>query len=314
VTDPAPRVLGFALDDLDALGDSLPRYLERAWKVEHETDPADFDEDLTKLRPIFQSHVTGNRVRDHIKTLGRIPGSRPFLPDALFLPVDADRGMVTPEGRAILEVARARAHDRSADLTRISGAVAEFYGGSLRSWLSKAVETGLVPLPSIGFVLFLLINGSIGEQRAMRFPNQKDEEADLAGVVMDVASTFSSHVHGPTIKPKERMQLRTSWVVSQAVRHLGAHIARDSDKKAGLASIWVEGDRIDSLLQAIAVAIHARGHAEHGDVAIAFDAALSVYDGGRVLLGAWGISHERRRQTQHLRENLLAAFDRTRAQ
>lgn len=307
------ELFGFELDDLDDLGASMITYLERAWRLEHDSAPVDLDEDLDKLRALFQSHVTGNRVRDHIKTLPRIPLSRPYIPEKFFLDVDADRGMVTPEGRGIIEAARVSAEERAATAATIANAVALFYGESLRTWMAKSVETGLVPLPSVGFAIFLLINGSIGEPRAMRFPNQQDEEADLAKVVMTVASTFSSTLHGPPIKPKERTQLRTSWVVSQAVRHLGRNITRGSDKKTGVASIWVEADHVDALLDDISIAIRARGKAEDADVEAAFDAAAAEYESGRVILGAWGISHERRRQTQQLRQGLLDAFQRARS-
>lgn len=306
----ADTFFGFPLDELTTENPRALRYLIRAWIAEHGTEPTDFDEDLEKLRPLFHSHVTGNRVRDRVKTLDRIPQSRPYIPDVFFLPIDSERGLVTPEGRALIETTRDNNSDPSpADAV---AAVARFYGDSLRAWMAKSVETGLVPLPSVGFVIFLLINGSVGPERAMRFPSKQDEEADLARVVMDVASTFSSSVHGPAIKTKERAQLRTSWVVSQAVRHLGKRLTRDSDRRTGLASIWVEEEQIPQLLTDIAIAIHARGRATPEDVAAAFDAAVAHYQQGRVILGAWGISHERRRHTQQLREGLLEATYRVR--
>lgn len=301
-----------SLDEVDAYGAPMLAYLQRAWQLEHDSSPVDFDEDLDKLRPLFQSHVTGTRVRDHIKTLPRNPLPRPFIPDVFFLNVDSERGIVTPEGRALIDIAGVPAEERANRAAALSNSVALFYGHSLRTWMAKSIETGLVPLPSVGFVIFLLINGSLGEERAMRFPNHKDEEDALAGVIMNVASTFSTTLHGPAIKPKERAQLRTSWVISQAVRHLGRSITRGPEKRTGVATIWVDPDGVSPLLEDIARAIHAR-KAEPADVEAAFDAAVDEYDRGRVLLGAWGISHERRRQTQQFRDGLLEAYFRTRS-
>lgn len=172
----ADTFFGFPLDELTTENPRVLRYLIRAWIAEHGTEPTDFDEDLEKLRPLFHSHVTGNRVRDRVKTLDRIPQSRPYIPDVFFLPIDSERGLVTPEGRALIETTRDNNSDPSpADAV---AAVARFYGDSLRAWMAKSVETGLVPLPSVGFVIFLLINGSVGPERAMRFPSKQDEEAE----------------------------------------------------------------------------------------------------------------------------------------
>lgn len=302
---PTDAFFGFPLTELTIDDPRIVRYLARAWAIEHGAEPSDFTDDLDKLRPLFHSHVTGTRVRDHVKALNRIPLSRPFIPDIFFLAVDSERGLVTPEGRALIEAART---DATISPTDTVTAIAQFYGESLRSWMGKSVETGLVPLPSVGFAIFLLINGSVGTERAMRFPNNQDEEADLASVVMSVASTFSTTVHGPAIKTKERAQLRTSWVVSQAIRHLGRGLTRDTDKRTGLASIWIEQDRVPDLLTEIAIAIRARDKTSHTDLAAAYDAAVAEYERGRVILGAWGISHERRRHTQQVRNDLLDAF------
>ena len=305
-------LFGTSLDEVEVFGAPMLAYLERAWQLEHDSTPVDFEEDLERLRTVFQSHVTGTRVREHTKTLPRNPLPRPFIPDIFFLSVDADRGMVTPEGRALIDVAHVAPEDRAGRAAMLSNSVALFYGDSLRTWMAKSIETGLVPLPSVGFAIFLLINGSLGEERAMRFPNQKDEEDALASVIMNVASTFSTTLNGPAIKPKERAQLRTSWVISQAVRHLGRSITRGPDQRTGVATIWIDEDRITPLLEDIARAIHAR-KAEPAEVEAAFDAAIDEYDRGRVLLGAWGISYERRRQTQQLRDGLLEAYFRTRS-
>ncbi|WP_152926108.1 hypothetical protein [Microbacterium sp. GCS4] len=302
-------MFGFPLHELAEDDSRIVRYLTRAWTTEHGAPPFDLEDDLDKLRPLFQSHVTGTRVREHVKALTPVPMSRPFIPEVFFLAVDADRGLVTPEGRALIEAAQDPTTGQAAGLVNT---IAQFYGESLRAWMAKSVETGLVPLPSAGFAMFLLINGSIGQQRAMVFPREKHEEADLATVIMDVASIFSTTVHGPAIKPKERAQLRTSWVVSQAVRHLGTSLSRGSDRKTGLASIWIEEDHTTTLLNDISVAIRARSRATPSDIEAAFDAAVAEYERGRVILGAWGISHERRRQTQQIREDFLEAFYRVR--
>lgn len=304
-----PLFFGFPLHELAEDDSRIVRYLTRAWTNEHGTPPSDLDEDLDKLRPLFQSHVTGTRVREHVKSLKPLRMSRPFIPEVFFLAVDADRGLVTPEGRALIEAAQDQTEPQAASLV---DTIAQFYGDSLRAWMAKSIETGLVPLPSAGFAMFLLINGSVGQQRAMQFPSEKHEEADLATVIMDVASIFSTTLHGPAIKAKERVQLRTSWVVSQAVRHLGNSMSRGSDRKTGLASIWVEEDHTNALLSDISVAIRARSRATHSDVEAAFDAAVAEYERGRVILGAWGISHERRRQTLQIREDFLEAFYRVR--
>lgn len=307
------RAFGFDLSELESSSSTtLIRYLERAWAIEHGAEPLDLQEDLERLRPIFQSHVTGSRVRDHIKTLPRIPLARPFIPHTLFIAVDSDRGIVTPEGRAVIELVRSEMSGRRSDLAEVAQEVAEFYGESLRSWIGKAVETGLVPLPSAGFAVFLLVNGSVGEMNAMRFPNLKDEELDLAAIVMNVASAFSTGVQGPPIQEKEKTQLRTSWVISQAVRHLGGNLTRGSGSNGGVASIWVEEGRVNAVLTEIVGAVRAREKATRADLERAFNDALKAYESGRVLLGAWGISHERRRSTEELRTQLLAAFDRVR--
>jgi hypothetical protein len=302
-SDDTQSLYGLALKDVAAGGfPALVDYLARAWQVEHGIEFDDLEDDFDKLQRVFQSHVSGKGLRDHVKSLGSLNEQRPYVPEPLIIAVASNQAIVTPEGRVVLEASRAGTRWSEADDLRCASKLAVFYGESLRGWISRASESGLLPTPSAGFVVFLMINGSVGPERAMRFPNNAAEETELAEIVMGVASSFSEGIGGPAIGAKERMQLRTSWVISQATRHLGRYITRGARDSSGVGSIWLE-EPIAGLVDALAVSIKARGVGVQ-EFGAAFEAALSQYEHGRQALSAWRIGHERQRQTDEIRSSL----------
>lgn len=230
-------------------------------------------------------------------------GLRPPIPEELFIPVGPDRGIVTPEGRVLLEI---MAHP-DINLLGLTSRIVRFYAEPQRRWMHKVVDVGLDLRPqTIGFALFLLINGSVGAEAALIIPSGADDEYRLADTVMSVVDAFS-RTYGNPVSERERTRLRSNWIISEAHRQLPGLVHLVTRGKTG--NCYVTAHAEERLLSALADSLAARDDATTPEkVQTSTTSMARAYSRVRPLLKSWGLSWERPEHTTHCLERLGQRF------
>ena len=291
--------------------DVLKTFLENAWRAQFGRPPSTLSVDLEELSNLYRSHVQAKRVRDAAEDLGTVAGGRPVLPAAIFVPVDESRGFVTPEGRVLLELLE-RVSDGSIHVvTKDSmlaayAMIAEFYGGDQRRWMRKEVAGGNVRPASIGFAVFLLINNSISESRALLLPSsQRDEEA-LARTILPVVSEFSVRIGGSPVKARESERLRSNWIVTETKRQLPRFVSRSDEQS--VVRYWIESASEPELVKELGQLIARRRSLDIVMLQDALERSLEAYELARPMLASWDLSHERAGHTREVFSGITDAY------
>src|SRR3954447_14997280 len=81
----------------------LVDFLRDAWRAQYAQDPSTLSADLDRLADVFRSHASPKRLRAAASALRPARGRPVHLPRQVYVPVDDQRGFVTPEGRVLLE-------------------------------------------------------------------------------------------------------------------------------------------------------------------------------------------------------------------
>jgi hypothetical protein len=298
---------GFDPDERTA----IVEYLRDAWRAQYRREPSTLSVDLETLDDLFRSHVQAKRLRTAAEELGPIKARRPLLPEAVFVPVDEQRGFVTPEGRVLLdELMRSESAGPTTlsrdDLLSATALIADFYGRRQRQWMHKELSGGNLRPGTLGFILFLLINNSIGQQNSLLLPSSQSEEAALAGRILPVINAFVVGVGGSPAKPRESERLRSNWIITEAKRQMGSDIVRlDQDKTV---RFWIEGDRETSVVDELGRHLAKRKGITVASLERTLDRTVEAYDEARPLLTSWGLAHERAAHTRQVREALLTSY------
>ena len=292
---------------------AIRMYLRSAWRAQYGRMPSTLSADLETLKGLFRSHVLAKRLRDAAEDLNIIAARRPILPEAIFVAVDDDRGFVTPEGRVLLdELERAEqssAHIINRDtLIDAYALIADFYGGSHRQWMRKELTGGNLRPATLGFAIFLLINNSLGSNRALLLPSSIEEEHMLAGRILPVVSEFSTSIGGSPVRQRETERLRSNWIITETKRQLGPYIARVDDGRT--VKFWIEEERENGLIDELGRQLARRKLLSVSELQSALDKTLIKYDVARPMLTSWGLAHERSGHTAKVVNELTKAFTR----
>jgi hypothetical protein len=288
-------------------------YLRGAWRAQYGRPPSTLSVDLEALADLFRSHVQAKRLRAAAEQLGVISERRPLLPEAVFVPVDEQRGFVTPEGRVLLDELERSDESAGHVLTRdallaASALIADFYGSRQRQWMRKELTGGDVRPGTLGFAVFLLINSSVGAPRALLLPSSQADEEALAGRVLPVINAFTVAVGGNPVKPRERERLRSNWIITEAKRQMGRYISRVDDDRT--VRLWIEDERESDLIDELGRQLARRKALSAASVGEALDQTLSEYNQARPVLTSWGLAHERAGHTRWVFDALTIAYTR----
>lgn len=292
--------------------DALRIYLRKAWLAQYGQSPSTLSGDLAILEGLFRSHILGKRLRDAAEGLNIIAAKRPpSLSEAVFVPVDDDRGFVTPEGRVLLEqldhAANVAEQVMSRDaLVESYALIAEFYGESHRRWMRKELVGGDARPATLGFAVFLLINNSVGYEHALMLPSSLEEEQALAAQILPVVSEFSSSIGGSSVRQRETERLRSNWIVTEAKRQLGSSIARSDESHA--IKLWVDKSREAELVEELGRQLARRRSLTASGLGDALDNTLRRYELARPMLASWGLAYERAGHTSRLFADMERAF------
>lgn len=293
--------------------ESIADYLRAAWRAQYGRSVSTLSVDLETLGDLFRSHVQAKRLRAAAEGLSPISERRPLLPEAIFVAVDEQRGFVTPEGRVLLdELERASAGEGlilSRDsLLGASAVIADFYGTRQRQWMRKELTGGDVRPGTFGFLVFLLVNNSVGKDRSLLLPSAQSDEEALAGRILPVINAFTTGVGGSPVKPRERERLRSNWIITEAKRQMGSLVDRADEDRA--VRYWVEPRQEQALIDELGRQLAGRKGLTLEALENALDLTMEAYDAARPSLTSWGLAHERTNHTRQVREALLTAFTR----
>jgi hypothetical protein len=288
---------------------ALESYLVAAWIAQTRKLPAGLDSDLALLAGFFAPTSTSRRLRAGIAGLQKLSAQRPaLLTDEIFLESPSGRGLVTPEGRVLLHLL-AKHGSREAVLFNLEEiawayrAVADLYRawGRFRLIEALGIKESALRLSVVGFNLALLVNGSIGEERAFPVPAEESEEQELSGIIGPIIDAFVE-VLRPRRKRRESFRLRGGWVLTETSRHLSAFVSFTS------GAIWIRQNRQRPLVDRLGNELARDKGRALSDIAHAFDALLLAYGRARPALSARAVGHERSAQTRIIKERLLVAF------
>lgn len=289
-------------------------FLRSAWKAQFGRSPSTLTGDIDRLKDMFKTGASAKRLRETVSALAMVMGPRIELPAEVFVPTGDKRGLVTPEGRILLEeLVRMREADElvlSRDaVARANAKAASTYGAWQREWLAQQVTgTGLRP-GSYGFVLFLLVNGSVDRSRGLPLPAAGDRERQLAQSVAPVIDAFAKAIGGKPMSAREASRLRSNWRVTEARRQLFGRVMREDADNDAL--FWI-GDE-DATINDIARRLAGRSDLTLDRLERASRLAVEAHAEARPALSAMGVAHDRRAHTERVLRRLLERFTAERA-
>jgi hypothetical protein len=296
---------GLDLDELTELED----FLREAWQAQYGQPPSTLSADFERLRELFKTGASGKRLRDAAAALPRLSRRPASVSDDVFFAVGEHRGLVTPEGRALLEQLGLIRENSDRVLTRdamlqASTTVSSAYGNWQRAWLTQQLGKASLRPGTYGVVLLLLLNGSVTRETALRLPSLADEERALAQVLVPVIDAFATELGGHETSAREAERLRSNWRLTEARRHL-YELVRVQDEH-GDAFVWVqdEGKTVALLAERLA----ARRDLDLDTLHTALDAAADAYVAARPKLATWGVAHDRTNHTRHVLSRIESQF------
>jgi hypothetical protein len=271
--------------------------------------------DLRALKRFFDPVATGARIRRELETLPPAPASARLLGPPLALPVQTGKLLVTPEGRISLGLLRDVLVADDDPVTLEPSAIADGHVQLVelyRSWClhrlnqTMSLLTGHAEplrIPSIGFLVVLLVNQSIGPERALPGKDELDKIRVVEEAVLESAAAFARtlDVSQRGLRP-DRESLYRGWWAGEARRRLSGAL----EIKNG---IHIRKDGGEEVLNLVAREL-ARRAIDRAAVAAAFDALVYELRQREPELAQFGLAFEHPPDTRRLREHLLSAFDR----
>jgi hypothetical protein len=261
--------------------------LEESWVSLAGAGPGPLGADLRSLQSIFGQGASARALRASLRESSG-------LADALGLPEGAllrvgDQEVITPEGRILLDCLHQLRRSSSRVLTdsQVANALSmaiEVRSTWYREWALRQVSSNASP-PVLGAAVFLLVNGSVGIDRALLLPNSESADRALGDVILPIISDFSEHLGGR--RPTAGTGVRSHWVFTQLTRIFYRDIARSSTD-AG-TTVFVERDREERLIDDLR---HRLDRQDAQSVARALESILQAYRTRRGRLISLGVAHE----------------------
>jgi hypothetical protein len=187
--------------------------------------------------------------------------------------------------------------------------LAEFYSAPRRAWMSKTFEGGDLRPATLGFLVFLLMNGSVGPEQAFRIPDQEADERRVALSVVPVVNAFVEGIGGKPLQDREASQLSGNWAVTESRRQLPGLVRHLEGPKRRVERIYIEAGRSEAVIAAIARSLRRRPRLDAAVLGAALAETEAEYSNARPSLRAWGLSWESADATNRLTQSILRAFE-----
>jgi hypothetical protein len=295
----------------------VQRVATEAWELQAGRPPAEIEEDLEALASWFHPKLRGATLRAKLGDLEPLTLPPSGVPPLVLLPCGEGRGLLTPEGRAWLEVStkpRSRTNGQlvySAEQGRtLEARLLVLYRDWSRHRLQDVIEKqtggGSPMLPTaVALVLLLLVNGSLEKGRAIRRVRAPEAQARIDGVVADVIGAFADSLARPSSRGRspEQFSLWSGYPLTEARRRLAGLLILDPEEGAIYLAPGSEERVVDFLAQDLS---RRRGLGVER-LEKAFDALVDTYRRRLPDLSALGSGFERVGRTEALRERLSQA-------
>lgn len=293
----------------------LRELLDELWGDAVRSLPGDLDEDLDLLRKRFFDPVAqGKRLRAELVSLPLRPSARE-LPEPLRMMIDEERAVITPEGRAAMDLlvppggpnqgSVVLDEARAADLELV---LLEHYRAWTRHRIRQVIgllgDEALRP-PVIGVLLTLLVNRSIGRARAVLRYVEGPERDAIDEAFREPVGRFANAIDPRQSRSLAKERLISGWTLHEVTRRYPAAIRIEEDD--GLSRVYVVDGSEEVLLDAVARAL-ARKHVGLATAGRGFDELVESLRAQGPKLAAYGMLFERPGETARLREELLEAL------
>jgi len=296
--------------------------LEEMWKATIGSPPGELGSDLDKCKQWFDPVAQGKRLRHDITQLQELPSNLADPGPPFTILVGPGKRLVTPEGRCALELLSRLESEgphiiTDAQLTPYERRLGLLYRSWSRHRLQSVVNLLMgkdkpLQIPAAGVVLTLLVNRSTAEERALtRFSSGSPKD------LVDRAFFNSVEAFVRILTPGRKAttnnpRLLSGWMLGEARRRLGESLVVLDSKGVEDRKVWISSGTEDMVVDIVARDL-ARGHRPKVTLELlgsAFDALVDSLRRELPTLAAFGLVHERPRDTQQLRENLLFSFRR----
>lgn len=270
-------------------------FLGRAWRNQTGAAPEELGTDLASLRRWFNPLATGQRLRREIASLPLLVEVRTpdGLGDPFTLQVGESQYLVTPEGRCLmklLEDARPSG-DRQVTLGSPDETI-ELLLDVYRSWsqqklrqvvdLQRGKAAPMLP-QALGVILFLLINNSVGEERALKVQTTPREMRLLDLAEGEIVAAFADAL-APSSRGRQRSQdmysLKSGYALTEARRRLGGDLVIDAGK------VYLANGSEARVIRRVAEEISRRDAGESARLNDAVNAMVKTYNEHRPVLAS----------------------------
>jgi hypothetical protein len=241
----------------------------------------------------------------------------PFIVD-----VGEGRLLASPEGRALLIVLgrlleAAEPDQQTIQLTwaitdRADAKLLELYRGWSRQRLDSviALRRGQAApmLPAaVGQVLFLLVNGNIGAERALHRPPQDGVRAEADAALADIAGAFEKALELPNGAQRSggAYSLYGGYGLTEARRRLGDDLTTDP--------VYLADGSRERVLLRLGSELARRPGLEENTIEKAITRLVQAYSRRRPVLASYGLARGAPGTGKEITNMLLAAFRRARS-
>jgi hypothetical protein len=285
----------------------IGQVLGHLWLLQMASVPDDFKNDLLSLGRFFDPATTGGRLRKELSQLQSVDESltttlEPYM-DTLALQVGHGRWLVTPEGRAFLEIARVAGRDvgeYEGVVAQLADVYSDWAQGKARAAAALLRGDGPPMRPmSLGLLMFLVVNRNTGLRP---LPKPATVESEGGGPFAEALDSIVGSFAAPLVElppTRNREESVLGWPLSEARRRLPAEV-RLADY-----GVWIEEEEIGYVVSFVASDLVARRGFAVWKVEAAFDSLQLSIHNHRGILAAYSALNERSSFTIRVRSLLL---------
>lgn len=300
-----------------AAAEELLESLEALWLAQIGVEPGELLGDLEALKRWFDPIASGERLRKALATVPVASDGSPLQPPHIYR-AGPDRVLITPEGRAAIEILRA-AFSAATSLTKpetllldmtsvdsVANALAKVYRSWSRRRLDGVVgllrhETATLRPGAAGLLLVLLINRNTAKERALPRPKNPQQRMAVETAIREPALAWASAFTGRRASGAG-MDLYRGWAVGELARRLGSTIHLGF----GECGIYIDEDAVPVARQRLLDDLEKRPVRSRQRIPGSWSALMDAYRRSRPKLASLGLAFERPSTTQDLERQVLA--------
>jgi hypothetical protein len=286
------------------------------WERQMGKSPGEFIADLDSLKLFFDPLARGERLRKLIANLPPLPLTQSRLIRAPLVLKNKQEALVTLEGRVAIEVLSQLLERGSSDPLIISAdsvcAYERYAADRYRAWSMRRIEdvvrlmsgqAGALGIPSIGWLLFLLVNGSRSPDTALRLNDLSDlDQEKLEFAVRRIVASFSNAL-APGNRDDRHFGIYQGYALTEARRRLPGAI--------GSGDPYILQGKEKAVIDLVSAELTRPQRSFNvTDIMQAYDSLVAAYREERPILAILELAHDRRAETRRIRELLERALER----